>query len=350
MLYLLTNENVIMNKLDFSKIGFDYGLKPHIMLVGDPEFSNLFKAAKCIGLSYEFSKGEKDLIKPESLSFMFENEKPAEDFFTILLSWIDKSNGDGNAVALDFIETNEGGYALGISPDMKIFIDRMIPKSHKEKVSPVAILCTQFKEIPTLSKNYVAFKNNIKNIDQFSIGYVIVEKEKIIKKGEKHFIKTGFSFFEENNIPEDHMLVSYRAVKKQSDFVKKSTIKRPKLPVKELGERRLLEMKSYLPLTLNRLQNKWLEETIENLEKRYEKDQIIQAICNLTIFERINQNVELTDDFTSQGYPNRILDYLLFTFELFDSYYPDNDFYTEERIIQQIQNDKNEVTQYFNKP
>lgn len=339
-----------MNKLDFSKIGFDYGLKPHLMLVGDPEFSNLFKAAKCIGLSYEFSKGEKDLIKPESLSFMFENEKPAEDFFNILLNWIDKSNGDGNAVALDFIETNEGGYALGISPDMKIFIDRMIPKSHKEKVSPVAILYTQFKEIPTLSKNYLAFKNNIKNIGQFSIGYVIVKKEKIIKKGEKHFIKTEFSFFEENNIPDDHMLISYRAIKKQSDFVKKPRPRLTELPLKDLGERRFLEMKSYLPLTLNRLQNKWLEVTIEKLEKKYEKDQIIQAICNLTIFERLKQNVDLTSDFTGHGYPNNILDYLLFTFESFDSYYPDDDFYTEERIIQQILNDKNELEQYFNKP
>lgn len=340
----------MMNKLDFSKIGFDYGLKPHLVLIGDPEFSNLFKAAKCIGLSYEFSKDKENLIRPESLSFIFENEKPAKDFFNILLNWIDKSNGDGNAVALDFIETNEGGYVVGISPDMRRFIDRMVPKSHKEKVSPVAMMCTQFKEIPTLSKNYLEFKNNIKNIDQFSIGYVIVEKEKITKKGEKHFIKTEFSFFEENNIPEDHMLISYHAVKKQSDFIKKPTTKRPKLPLKELGERRLLEMRSYLPLTLNRLQNKWLEIIIEKLEKEYEKDQIVQAICNLTIFERIKQNVDLSSDFTSQGYPNRILDYLLFTFESFDSYYPDDDFYTEEKIIQQIQNDKNELTQYFKKP
>lgn len=347
---MLVNENIKMNKLDFSKIGFDYGLRPHLMLVSDPEFSILFKAAKCIGLSYEFSKGEKDLTKPESLSFMFENEKPAEDFFNILLNWIDKSNGDGDAVALDFIETNEGGYALGISPDMKRFIERMVPKSHKEKVSPVAIMCTQFKEIPTLSKNYLAFKNNIKSIDQFSIRYVIVEKEKITKKGEKHFIKTEFSFFEEDNIPEDHMLISYHAVKKQSDFIKKPTPKRPKLPLKELGERRLLEMKSYLPLTLNRLQNKWLEIIIEKLEKEYEKDQIVQAICNLTIFERLKQNVDLSSDFTGQGYPNHILDYLLFTFESFDSYYPDDDFYTEEKIIQQIKNDKNELEQYFNKP
>nr|WP_309756590.1 hypothetical protein [Flavobacterium sp.] len=153
--------------MDFSKIGFDYGLKPHLMLVGDPEFSNLFKAAKCTGLCYELSKAVNDLIKPEPLSFMFENEKPGEDFFNILLNWIDKSNGDGNAVALDFIETNDGGYALGITPDRKRFIDRMVPKSHKEKITPVAMLYTQFKEIPTLSKSYLDFKNNITAIRKF---------------------------------------------------------------------------------------------------------------------------------------------------------------------------------------
>ncbi|MDP5199006.1 hypothetical protein [Flavobacterium sp. DG2-3] len=340
----------MMNKLDFSKIGFDYGLKPHLMLVGDPEFSKLFLAGKCIGLCYEFSKDKEDLIKPESLSFIFENEKPAEDFFKILLNWIDKSNGDGNAVAMDFIETDEGGYTLGISPDRKRFIDRMVPKSHKEKVSPVAMLFTQFKEIPTLSKSYLDFKNNINNIDNLCIGYVIAKGEKIIKKGEKHFFKTEFNFYEENNISEDNMAAVYHAVKKQSDLVKKPRPKPTEHLVQELGKRRLLEMKSYLPLTLNRLQNKWLEIIIEKLEKEYEKDQIVQAICNLTIFERLKQNVDLSSDFTGQGYPNRILDYLLFTFESFDSYYPDDDFYTEERIIQQIQNDKNELTQYFNKP
>lgn len=350
MVYLLTNLNVSMNKLDFSKIGFDYGLKPHLMLVGDPEFSNLFKAAKCTGLCYEFSKGVNDLIKPESLLFMFENEKPGEDFFNILLNWIDKSNGDGNAVALDFIETNDGGYALGITPDRKRFIDRMVPKSHKEKITPVAMLYTQFKEIPTLSKSYLDFKNNIKHINNFSIGYVIAKGEKIVKKGEKHFFKTEFNFYEENNISEDNMATVYHATKNQSDFVKKTRPKSTEFPLNELGERRFLEIKSYLPLTLNRLQNKWLEIIIEKLEKEFEKDQVMQAICNLTIFERLKQNADLTCDFTGLGYPNRILDYLLFTFESFDSYYPDDEFYTEERIIQQIQNDKNELTQYFNKP
>lgn len=37
------------------------------------------------------------------------------------------------------------------------------------------------------------------------------------------------------------------------------------------------------------------------------------------------------------------------TYESFDSYYPEDGFYTEERITKQIQNDKKELETYLNK-
>jgi len=338
------------SKINFSKIGFDYGLKPHLMLIGDPEFAVLFKKAKCIALQYFFKEDEKGVKIPDTLAFVFENEKPADDFFGILIDWIEKSNGNTDAVALDFVETNEGGYALGITPDMELFIDRIVPKTHKAKVSPVAVLSTQFKEIPVLGENYENFKNNLKNADEVKVSYAIVKGGKFVNEGKRSFTKKNFNFYKEDLIPENSSMMSYYAVKNKSGFVNKSEHNRNRPDDSDLRNRRVSEMKSYLPLTFNRIKNKWLEENIQKLEEEYENTQILQAICNLTIFERIKLAQDVRDDFTGHGYPNNILDYLLFTFESFDSYYPPDDFYSQERIICQIENDQNELAQYFNKP
>ena len=104
-----------------------------------------------------------------------------------------------------------------------------------------------------------------------------------------------------------------------------------------------------LPLTYNRLKNLWLGDTQERLAHTYPSEIIMQAICNLTIFERLKKIEDLSPDFTKSGYPNRILDYLIETYESFDSYYPPDEFYTDELIIRQIQNDKNELETYLSK-
>ena len=108
-------------------------------------------------------------------------------------------------------------------------------------------------------------------------------------------------------------------------------------------------MKSLLPLTYNKLNNLWLGEVQAKLNSKYDTEIIKQAICNLTIFERLKQINELSPDFTKSGYPTRILEYLLSTYESFDSFYPSDDFYTEELIIRQIQNDQKELETYLSK-
>ncbi|MET3029193.1 hypothetical protein ABXT06_21120 [Flavobacterium sp. UW10123] len=338
------------NKIDFSKFGYDYGLKPHLMLVADPEFSNLFREAKCIALQYFFTKDDKGLMIPAGLAFGFENEKPADGFFNILLEWIEKSNGNTDAVLMEFVETKEGGYVLGIAQDMVLFVDRMIPKSHKDKISPMTILATQFKEIPILGENYLTFKNNINKADNITISYAIVKGTEIIKQSDKSFTKKNFNFYEEDNIPQDSLMVSYYAAANKLSLRKKAPQEAPKPSESDLLQRRLSEMKIYLPLTCNRIKNKWLEEKIKRLEENYENTQIIQAICNLTIFERIKSDEEVLRNFRDTGHAIDILDYLLSTFESFESYYPSDDFYTQERIIGQIENDKNELEKHFNKP
>lgn len=92
------------NEINFTKVGHDFGVKPYYMLVGDMEFSDLFKKADCNGILYVFEENDSDEVVPVQMAFVFKNEKPAQRFLDILLSWIEGSGGDGDAVSISFIE------------------------------------------------------------------------------------------------------------------------------------------------------------------------------------------------------------------------------------------------------
>ena len=338
-----------MNKNDFSNIGFDYGIKPFYILVGDIEFSTLFTKADCKGILYMFAKGVKDEMIPVQMVFIFENEEPAEKFLDILLGWIEKSNNDGDAVSIDFIENNKGGYTLSISPEINRFVERMIPKNLKDRVTPIIMAQTHYKEIDTLGKNYLNFKANYKKVENIAVGYIIGTPTNIVKQSKRYFTKKEFNFYKKDEIPTNSAALGYRATQELSDFDPKTLPKPPKETIKEISQRRITEIKSLLPLTYNRLKNLWLGDIQKRLEQDYSSEIIIQAICNLTIFERLKKIEDLSPDFTKSGYPNRILDYLIETYESFDSYYPPDEYYTDELIIRQIQNDKKELETYLSK-
>ena len=183
-----------MAQLDFSNIGFDYGVKPFFMIVGDMEFSNLFKEADCNGILYISDKGDGEEMLPVQMAFLFQNEEPAEKFLDILLGWVEKSNNEGDAVSIDFIENKKGGYTLSIAPEINRFVDRMIPKNLKDKVSPIIMAQTHYKEIDQLGKNYLNFKTNYEKAEKIAIGYVIGTPTKIIKQSKKYFTKKEFNF------------------------------------------------------------------------------------------------------------------------------------------------------------
>lgn len=337
-----------MSEPDFSNIGYDYGIKPFFMLLGDMEFSELFTKAGCIGVLYIFGKSSQGEMYPVQLAFLFQNEDPAEKFMDIILGWVTKSNNDGDAVAIDFIENNKGGYTLSISPEINRFIERMLPKHLRDKVNPIIMLQSHFKEIDVLGQNYLNFKENYKKTEKIGVGYVIGTPTKIAKQSKRYFMKKEFNFFKENEIPSNSITSSYKATQEISTFNPKDIQKPPKDSIKEIADRRIVEMRELLPLTYTKLSDQWLGEVQKRLSSKYDPEIIKQAICNLTIFERLKLNLELGPDFTKSGYPTRILEYLLSTYESFDSYYPQDEFYSDEKIINQIENDNKELENYLN--
>ncbi|MCL2650489.1 MAG: hypothetical protein FWD60_05600 [Candidatus Azobacteroides sp.] len=335
---------------DFSKIGYEYGVKPYMILVGDIDYANYFVEAKCLGLLYMFRVDCNDNHIPAQIAFMFQNEAPAKIFFDCLMNWIERSNNDGDAVSIEFIENDKGGYTVAISPEMKRFIDRNIPAHLKDKISPLMMVQTQFKEIDSVSPSYQAFKANYKKAGKIAVGYVIGNSNKIEKQSDKYFIKTEFNFHEQDNIPQNSSAKIYDSIQKNKTFDKETLPKPPKKTMEQISARRNSEIKTFFPVTYNQLYNQgWLSSLVQELNKKYERDIIIQAICNLILFERLKQEKDLSADFTKAGYPTRILDYLISTFESFSSYFPADDFFTLEKVENQIKNDQYQLNEYLKK-
>ena len=336
-----------MKKIDFLKIGFDYGIKPELFLLADIQFVELFQKAKCPALLYGFDDDSSDNITPCSLGFLFEEQKYADLFFDSLLSWVTKSNNNGDAVILDFLETNDGGYVLAISQDIKTFIDYMVPKTHIDKVCPIAIMSIQFKVFPKFKKNYLKFKNNISNTKEVTIEYYIGDPNTPPKKSAKSFKKTIFNFYTEDNIPENSVFSGYNPINKTIDFKKESQDKQ--ILLEEIENRREIELKFYFPILYNKIKNGWLTTTIEDLETNNKTSEIIQAICNITLIERLKRDSNNSLIKQNNNQSITILSYLLSTYESFDSYFPQAKFYSKGKILQQIKKDKKELTQYQKK-
>lgn len=332
-----------MSTNNFSQIGYDYGIKPNLMLIADIEYSNLFKEANCNGLLYMSREGVNKEMIPVEISFIFDNEKPAEKLFDILLSWVEKSNGEGDAVTIDFIENNIGGYTLSIHPEPHRFIDRMLPKELKDRVTPLMMILTHYKEIDSLGQNYLNFKLNHKKSKEIIISYVVGTPINF-KKSKRSFSKKNFQFFKENEIPQHSMALGYTAKEK---FNSENLSKPPKPSLQEIEERRKSEMKSLLPLTYSKLNNLWLGKLQNKLCMHYDLEIIKQAICNLTVLERLKQQPNLTIDLNHKNSSLKILEYLLATYESFDSYYPEDNLYTEESVLRQIENDKKELETFL---
>lgn len=334
---------------DFSKIGYEYGVKPYFIILSDMEFANHFQQAKCLGINYVFNYRDMSNPEPVQLGFLFEKETYAEKFMDCLLNWIEKSDKDGDAVSIDFIEKKGGKYALAISPELERLTQRLIPKELQDKVSPIFMVQTQFKEM-SVGQNFQLFKNKYSEGKRISIGYFIGNTSKIEKQSEKYFVKTKFNFYHESSIPNDSVAVSYKAVNNIDNFNPKDLPKPPKESIDEIESLRNKELSNYFPITINKLKNlDWLIECQKLLFERYTVDQIHQAICNLVLFERIKKENDLSEDFTEAGYPTRILEYLVSTFESFDSFVPDDLFFTSELIEEQIKTDINELQSYLSK-
>uniref|UniRef100_UPI0027B89F32 hypothetical protein n=1 Tax=Dysgonomonas sp. TaxID=1891233 RepID=UPI0027B89F32 len=116
--------------------------------------------------------------------------------------------------------------------------------------------------------------------------------------------------------------------------------------IEDISKNRLKEILNYLPITSDKLNKLWLNDVINELTPQFSIDLIKQAICNLIIIERIKKNTDFCRNIKKLN-SFTLLEYLVFNFESFDSYFPLDHFFRKGKILRQMQNDKKELNAYL---
>ncbi|OHD09615.1 MAG: hypothetical protein A2086_14210 [Spirochaetes bacterium GWD1_27_9] len=331
------------NKILYN-LGFEYGIKQKVMYIGNMDFIEYFDKANCFAICYFFDRFTN---LPEQICFAFEHEENSNKLFECFIDWINKSNSNSDAVSIDFIEENTGGYTVCFYQNESLFIERMIPKYLKDWVEPIVLNCIKFKHFDKISNYYKLFKEKSKN-KKIKVGVAIGVNGTIKKIIDISFYKDKFNFYDENNIPRNSVLISFKNKDEIKDIQRKK-IEMPKNTLLEIEKKRDEGLKYFYPISYEQIiENGWLRGIICKLEEKYKKSQIVQSICNIILFERLKKDNKLDIIFEdSKNYQIKILEYLLNNYESFSSYYPSDNFFSELIIKRQIEYDLTELDKYL---
>jgi hypothetical protein len=324
----------------FIIIGYEFGIDPTILAAGDLNFINDFKNAEFHGIGYLSIPNLSLENKPLEIGLIFRDNKLAEKAFGNLMAWVDGSNGDGDAVAFDFVESKNNGYTLCIYPDPDRLIERCIPKSLKDWIKPLVTFSTYFKQIDNVSEYYSKFKN----ASRFSSLKVY-----LIKNGRPmdklFFIKNKVNFYTEENLPNDSFVYHFFQNKNKhsdnqleisNDYFKNTKSKE----IEGIEDKRLKKIQYFFPITFEKVNNNTnLSAAIKHLREFYSYSQILQAICNIVLNFRLEKEgyQEITKD--TEQFQIKILEYMLENYEDFNSPFPDFDKIDKSQIEAQIKLD-----------
>ncbi|WEA00710.1 hypothetical protein [Mucilaginibacter sp. SJ] len=327
--------------------GMDYGVKPKMVLLSDMSFQEELQAAKFNGFIYDFNPNLDGEEIPTEIGFRFENEPHAEKFFDSLIHWYEESGGDSKAINMEFTELNNGDYAIVLSPDMEMLIKRMVPEHIIDRIDPLTFIASRNLHLIDQSGMFKKFRAKYVEGRRIVVRYFIFEKDGKIRPSEKYFVKTEFSFYKEDELPKNSM--AYMNLKGGKKDIKK----RPMMPADHPGllKHRLDDLKYFFPVTLDKLTSEnWLNNVTKTINKSYTNDQITQAICNLILFERLKKDEKSKININKPGYDLDIITHLAETFESFDSFFPENGYFTKQVIEKQIRADVKFLKEKLSKP
>lgn len=331
------------------EFGFDYGLKPRMMLVADISFPEYFQKAKCFAIAFIHCPDSQGNLMTTELGFFCEVEEYAEKFMDCLMRWVKDSGDDGEAVELEFIELLDGEYMLGIAPNVDRFLKRMIDPMLLERVDPMFTMATQGKGGMKIAENYSLFKRQYIKGRRIPVRIFIGKDGEMQKIGERYFVKTEFKFSKEGELPNDSLGHGLLA-KKDRPFSPKSRKRKGPIDMPSIEERRMKELNYFFPLLLNRIEREnWLEAVISSIPPHISRPAVIQAICNIVLLERLKQNNPLGTKTDGPGYDIGLLQHLLQQVESFGSYFPPPEFFTKALIKKQAKLDKKYLTEYLSK-
>ncbi|MBG9453509.1 hypothetical protein ABE61_05295 [Lysinibacillus sphaericus] len=320
-------------------ISIEYGLNPHIGVVGDFDFLNDFNRAEFLGIGYLDPYFTQNIDNGVGIALIFDDKTNGEKAFNNLLRWMDYSDGDGDAVSIEIIE-NSSGYTLCLFPNEKKLMERTYNKHLLKWVNPLTMIPIYYKKIDYFSNEYKGFKKQIKDEPLLIFA---VDKEFDFLAGKRYLKKYEVNIYNEQNIPEKSP--NYMHFKKLGKEGYEDSIKRIHNVSKDIIEKiRMDKIKYFFPLTYEKILNcDNLYERYLFFESEYSIEQIIQALCNINLYERIlNGNLiqEIEDD---ENIQLNILEYLYENPEVFESHFIDFEQVPIEKLRLQLISDKNQM-------
>lgn len=280
-------------------LGFDYGVRPHIMSVANLDFSNLWFKAKCIAMAYTVIPQLGLRANLPMAGMVFERFDFAEELFKLMNSWMSPPCNE-SAVDIYFIEDKkQNDYHLVIGTNMQQLLLRTFGEDSEKDYLTLGIVIHICKRFP-LSDYFKTFKkiaqnkevfvcplkddSHLKHLDGTSITVPVYDDQIGFSIG---FVKSDIRFLKKESIaPEsqEHFLVDI-IDKKEPKMEKPSG---PPIPTSEdVKVQRTKQMKRFFPVTIARLPyNHSFNSAKEKLISKYAEWQIVQAACN--IFARAN--------------------------------------------------------------
>ena len=292
-------------------IGYDYGTKLRMMVVGDMEFPSLL-GDNLLALAYAVEPQFGALVDAPMLVMVFEGEAAGRECFRHFERWCEAS-GSGDAVALGFVELGSNEYVMCLYPEHERLVQRIIPETHRPEVVPLIFTVGYSKTFPRQSGGYDWFKRAVGR-SPFIVapatptGFVMTDAA---------FYKTEIGFYREDDLPENSMELSLIRSRRGEEDVRGPVPPEVEASPREVAERRRSQLSRFFPVTLERLSfDAAFRQTLEQLAgEGYQEWQVVQAGCNLALRYYapnlfLPSNEEADD---SAGESNRadILDYLL---------------------------------------
>lgn len=267
-------------------LGFDYGIRPHFIVVGDMEFPSLIEKAGFHGLAYLHVPQFGLLVNPPSVALLFENKDSGRECFMHFKHWADGSD-DGDAVGVSFVEFDDGTYAVCIYQEEKRLIARCIHERIRPEITPIFMFCGRLLRMGKKSDHFECFKRQVADAP-FVLLPATKEGGPIMELGIR---KREVAFYDEHNVPANSMAASLLRAPASGapDRERRPYPEEIRQTASDIMRRRRTQMARFFPVTLERLR---FSSEIQDVRKRilvagYRDWQITQALCNLTFHHRI---------------------------------------------------------------
>jgi len=332
-----------------SILGFDYGTKPIVLIIGDTEFPGLLIRGNFAAVGYDVVEYFGLLVNAPRLTMVFQDVGTARECFLRFKEWGGPSE-DGDAVRISFVELDEGGYAMCTSQDVDRLIKNRMPEWFRGEVETRAMAMGSIKTFPEVSDSYRWFKS-VTETSPFILAPAGINTPPIrdlaLRKREVHFYREG-------ELPEhsiESSLVRHRNDLKESD-TRREIPSELRANAADIRVRRGAQLSRFFPVTLERLS---MSKDFADVKRQLMADgfrewQVVQAACNISLKqiapELFISSPQLSNE--EQGEPSamRVLDFLLSGHEIVARMLPPAGHLSAEKLREQIQADAQELLQY----